>query len=86
MTDVNAIHRAGQARTELRETHAAFDAVRAAMVAQLLGSPLTASVEREKLYLGVQALDAVRKALQHVVDGGAIEEAAMAVQKSFGAA
>lgn len=68
--------RAGvQAKQELEHTEAAFAAVRAAMIDKLLGTPVAASQARESLYLGVQSLDAVRKALFDVVAGGQIAAA-----------
>jgi hypothetical protein len=84
---MNPIARASQAKLELRETEEAFRRVREAMVAQLFASPVTAALEREKLYLGVQALDAVREVLARVVDAGEIEAAAAeAVRQGFGVA
>lgn len=75
MTDLEPRRRALQASKELRETNEAFDRIRAAMVQELLDSPMQASETRERLYTGVNILDHVRAELLKVVDGGLIEEA-----------
>ena len=63
---------------EFSETEATFDEVRAALVNRLLSSPMTAQNERERLYMAVQVLDAVRERMAKVVAGAkdtkAIEE------------
>jgi hypothetical protein len=56
----NDRRRGEQAAREFAETENAFDQVREAMAARLLSSPPEASAERERLYLAVQVLDAVR--------------------------
>lgn len=78
MTD--DIARSRQARHELREMGSAFDEVRRAMVAQLLGSMLHDSAGRERLYLAVQILDAVRLQMENVAQTGDIELAAEAIR------
>jgi hypothetical protein len=64
-----------QAQQELVQTEAAFAAVRQAMVERLLNSAVADTAAREKLYLAVQSLDAVRKVLFDVIAGAQIEEA-----------
>ena len=64
-----------KAQQELTQTDAAFAAVRQAMVDRLLNSAVADGAVREKLYLGVRSLDAVRKVLFDVIAGGQIEEA-----------
>ena len=73
MTDLR--REAAKAQQELTQTEAAFAAVRRAMVDRLLGSAVADGAAREKLYLGVQSLDAVRKVLFDVIAGAQIEEA-----------
>jgi hypothetical protein len=77
MTDAER-RRAERARLELSETESAFAEVRAALVDRLVGSPMEASAERERLYLAVNVLDSVRACLKRVVIGAsdtrAIEE------------
>lgn len=75
MTEIEPRRRALQASKELRETGAAFDLVREAMVTALLASPMQASADREILYTSISILDQVRTQLLLVVDGGRIEDA-----------
>jgi hypothetical protein len=63
---------AERAATELTQTSAAFDRLRAAMVEELLASAVGNAAVREKLYLGVQVLDGVRRALQEAVSAGEV--------------
>lgn len=67
------IARAERTRREFNETDAAFQAVRDAMVSRLLGSSVTETEIRERLYFGVQVLDAVRKAMMDAISTGEIE-------------
>lgn len=71
-----AIARGQRAEREFKEVEAAFDAVRAACVARVFETPTSASDQREQLYMAVQSLDAVRKAMRMVIDNGQIEQAA----------
>ncbi len=73
-TDRAALQSAERAATELRETEAAFGRLRAAMVEELLASPVAAEALREKLYLGVQVLDGVRRALHEAVGAGEVAQ------------
>ena len=75
----DAIARGHAAAREYAETQAAFDALKAAMIARLFTTPLAAADERERLYHAVQTLDAVRMAMREVIDSGRIEAAAREV-------
>jgi hypothetical protein len=81
MSDPVAIARGARAKVELVETEAAFEAVRAAMIKRLVSTATAASDERERLYHGVQVLDAVRAALVKVVNTGKLEEAAEELER-----
>lgn len=78
MTD--DIARSRQAAQELREMAGAFDEVRAATVNKLLSSPIQDTAIREKLYLAVQVIDAVRAVMMDVAQTGDIELAAEAIR------
>jgi hypothetical protein len=69
-TDRAALQAAERSAVELSQTEAAFGRLRAAMVEELLASPVAADALREKLYLGVQVLDGVRRALHEAVGAG----------------
>lgn len=71
-----AIARGQQAERELKEVEAAFDAVKAACAARLFETPTAARDQREQLYMAVQSIDAVRKAMRMVIDNGKLEQAA----------
>ena len=62
--------RAKAVKREFPETDAAFGRVRQAMIERLVTSPVTAAEEREKLFLSVQVLDAVRKSLVDAIGLG----------------
>ena len=81
MNDIQ--HRAHRAKTELAETQAAFDAVRAAMVASLTARALTDTAGMQAMVCGIQTLDEVRNILMNIVESGDIEEAALDIAKSF---
>lgn len=66
----DTIRRAERAGRELAETAAAFERLRGAMVDELLASPVVETALRERLYLGVQVLDGVRRALHEAVSAG----------------
>lgn len=68
--DIHAADLARLARSELEATEDAFDTIRAEALEALATSALGESLLREKLYLSVQAIDAVRDRLrQHVANG-----------------
>jgi hypothetical protein len=64
---------AAQCKREYQQTEAAFDAVRAALVEKLFATKLDEPLVREKLYLAVQSLDAVRVCMEQVITTGEIE-------------
>ena len=68
---------------ELTETVDAFDAVRGALVAQLVGLTPTDTATMQACVCAVQSLDAVRRVLMQVVDTGMMEEAAEMLKASF---
>ena len=76
MTEINrdVIAKGHAAKHELTETEDAFARVRAALVAKLWGSTLDQSEERERLFMAVQALDAVRTVMREAVDAGVYEQ------------
>jgi hypothetical protein len=80
----DAIARGHAAAREFSETQAAFDALKAAMIAKLFTTPLAATEERERLYHAVQTLDAVRMAMREVIDSGRIEAAARDAAQAIG--
>lgn len=81
MTD--AIRDAAQAKSELRQTEAAFDAMKAAAMSAWLATADSETAFREQLYRAVQAIEAVRGHLHQIVATGEIEEAAQAFAKSL---
>ncbi|MBI3678096.1 MAG: hypothetical protein HY243_15920 [Proteobacteria bacterium] len=62
------------ARREYEQTESAFAKVRTAMVERLFKTPVGAGEERERLYMSVQTLDAVREALMTAMTTGEIEQ------------
>ena len=83
MIDSDVMRRAERAKRELRETEIAFNEVRSVLVTKLLSSGLDESDKRERLYLAVQVLDAVRSAMRDVMAGGEIEAKAAELAESF---
>jgi hypothetical protein len=81
MTD--AIQRGHLAQTELGLTEEAFETIRQRMVDSLLATTLGDKDLRERLYMGVNALDTVRKALKAMVLNGQHEEALEEMQKAL---
>lgn len=74
MADEVAIIRANAAKHELRETGAAFDAVREALMRKWSNSPAEATQTRETCFFMISALDGVRDMLGQIVAGGEIED------------
>jgi len=69
--DLNAdILRGRRAEGELSETAAAFEAVRAALLAALAQTPVGADAKVLKLHMSLQNLAAVREALVKTVAAG----------------
>lgn len=82
--ELAAIAGAGQARAELAQTEEAFAKVRAGMLEVIAKSDLGESVLREKLYMGVQMLDAVKKMLLDTAAGGDVAEYNATIRQAFG--
>jgi hypothetical protein len=74
MSDVQG--KASRAGIELRETAEIMASLRQNAFETIAASPFDAEKQREKLYLFVQTIDAVKKALQAAVDAGLIEASA----------
>lgn len=74
MSSEDAIRRGAHAKIELTETDAAFSKLRGAMVSRLFATPTNATEERERLYLAVNTLDAVKSTLEQLVQGAADEK------------
>lgn len=68
--------RARTAKAELTETDAAFEAVREAMIKRLVKSAQSAADERERLYQGIQVLDALRQHMVNRIAAGQVAERA----------
>lgn len=62
--------RGQRAQVELTETAAAFAGLRAAMLEEIVKSGIKDSAFRDKLILGVQSIDSIRKALMKAVQAG----------------
>jgi hypothetical protein len=68
---VQDMERGRKAQAELEETGAAFDAVRAALIAALAQTPVGADAKVLKLHMSLQNLAAVREALAKTIAAGA---------------
>jgi len=71
----NAIAKGHAAARELEQTEAAFAAVRQGLLEKAAATPITDALMREKLILSVQVLEAVKQAVQSVIDTGKVAEA-----------
>lgn len=67
--DETALAMGGQARVELDQTERAFTELRAKMIEEAVGTKIGETALREKLILGVQVLDIVRKTLTDLANG-----------------
>jgi hypothetical protein len=72
----DSIARGQRAAREFAEVEAAFDAVREAAIKRLFDTKISEGEQRERLYLAVQNLGAVRKAIRLVIDDGHMQQAA----------
>jgi hypothetical protein len=72
MNDEAAVRAAHRAQQELTQTEAAFTGLRQAMIDQWSQTASDQEHKREKLFLAVQTLDAVRKALLETVAAGEV--------------
>lgn len=78
MNDEQALARAHRAYNELTETQGIFEKLRAAMVERLVSTGVEQSALREKMYFGLQTMNAVEKALREAVDAGNVVKHAQA--------
>lgn len=78
MSEQQTAARGERAMTELAETAAAFERLRAAMIEELVATPVGQTLKIERLHMGLQQLDGVRKALVQVVNHGAVARQALA--------
>lgn len=72
--ETHALHIAGQAAFELRQTEAAFNDLRAELTAMLLATDVEDREGREEAYRMIRALDLVRGKLQKRVQDGQVAE------------
>lgn len=79
MTDEERAARGYRATSELTETEAAFDAVRAAIVKTLIETSPAQPDKILKLHTAAQTVDAIRQALRSVIDDGQVAQAALAI-------
>lgn len=70
MNDAEAARRGARAKSELSETNAAFDTLRASALERIVASKAGEQALREHLYRTVQVIDTVRKHLTDLVQGG----------------
>lgn len=68
-----ALHRAGRASSELSMTDEIFTQLRAGAIEKWAATGIDHIATREKLFLTVQTIDAVRKALFEAVENGKVE-------------
>lgn len=73
----DTIARAGRAERELELTTEIFAGLRQAMLEQIASSGVEHVAKREKLFMGIQSLEAVRKMLMGCVSAGAVAEHAL---------
>jgi hypothetical protein len=78
MTDEEAAAKGYRAEREYAETEEAFEAVRKAILDELVGTTITHTDKILKLHAAAQNLDAVKKALMDVVQNGQIARVALA--------
>jgi hypothetical protein len=72
ISDSERAAHARAAEAELRVTAAAFDEIRAAVIEKWAATGLDQAATREKFYLSVQCIDAVKKALLRAVQDGEV--------------
>ena len=83
MTD--AIQRGHLAQTELNLTEEAFATIRQKMLDGIIASTMGQHELRERLYMGINGLDMVQKALKTIVVNGQHQEALDEMQKALDA-
>jgi hypothetical protein len=72
LTQEQRLERSSRAAVELPQTEQAFAELRAAIIEKWASTPTDHVTTREKLFLAVQSLDSVRKALIRVATDGAV--------------
>lgn len=70
MSHAESIARGHRAQTELQETEAAFEAVKAAILKAIAETPVGADAKVLKLHMSLGNLAAVREALTRVIAAG----------------
>ena len=78
MSDAIRVARGHAAERELTETEAAFDAVRDAILREMVSTSPAHPDKVLKLHLAVQNLDAVKTALRGVIEDGQVAAHAIA--------
>lgn len=79
----DAIQRGHLAQTELTLTEEAFATIRQSMLDKIIGSSMGQQELRERLYMGINGLDLVQKALKTMVVNGQHQEALDEMQKAL---
>jgi hypothetical protein len=79
MNDHEAAARGDRAKYELELTAEAFEKLHAAMVEELVQTPVGADLKIQRLHMGLQQLAGIRKALLDVVNNGQIARQAIAI-------
>lgn len=72
--ETEALHAAGQAAFELRQTEAAFEDLRAELTTAIIASKVEDREHREEAYRMIRALDIVRAKLHQRVQSGQLAE------------
>lgn len=83
MTEAEIIARGYRAASELTETEAAFEAVKAAILRELEQAPVGQEAKVLNLHKALQNLAAVRKALQQTIDNGRVADHAQAARDAI---
>jgi DNA-binding protein Fis len=80
-----AVRRGHLAQSELNLTEEVFASIRQGMLDKLLSSSLGDQALRERLYMGINGLDLVRKTLKDIVLNGQHQEAIDEMQRAIDA-
>lgn len=79
MNDDEALARSQRAKSDYREFEAAFEKVKAAIIAEMIGTTPTHTDKILRLHAAAQTVDAVRMVLLSVVAGGEVAAHALAL-------
>lgn len=82
--ELAAIARGSQAREELALTAEAFAKVRAGLLEVIAKSAIGETTLREKVYMGVQVIDAMHKLLEEEAAGGVVADYNALVREALG--